>query len=48
MGWERRAAEAATESVTLAAQTKTCVYCAEDIELAAIECKHCGSDLTEV
>jgi hypothetical protein len=43
-----KAAEAAAESATLAAQTKTCVYCAEDIKAAAIRCKHCGSFLPEV
>jgi hypothetical protein len=25
--------------------TKTCPYCAEDIKMAAIKCKHCGSDI---
>jgi len=45
---ERRAAETATESATLAKQTKTCVYCAEDIKVAAIRCKHCGSFLPDV
>ena len=45
---ERRAAEAATASATLAKQTKTCVYCAEDIKVAAIKCKHCGSFLPDV
>jgi len=43
-----KASVAATESATLAAQTKTCVYCAEDIKAAAIRCKHCGSFLPEV
>lgn len=26
-------------------QTKQCPFCAEDILLAAIKCKHCGSDI---
>ncbi|WP_110603194.1 hypothetical protein [Salinicola lusitanus] len=25
-------------------QKKTCPYCAEDVRVAAIKCKHCGSD----
>lgn len=25
--------------------TKPCPYCAEDVKLAAIKCKHCGSDI---
>jgi hypothetical protein len=45
---ELKAAEAPVESATLAAQTKTCVYCAEDIKAAAIRCKHCGSFLPDV
>ena len=43
-----KAAEDASESATLAAQTKTCVYCAEDIKVAANRCKHCGSFLPDV
>ncbi len=27
-------------------ETKTCPFCAEDILIKAIKCKHCGSDLT--
>ena len=41
------ASEDEAQSATLAAQTKTCVYCAEDIKAAAIRCKHCGSFLPE-
>lgn len=28
------------------AETKSCPFCAEDIRLTAIKCKHCGSDLS--
>jgi hypothetical protein len=28
-----------------ARQTKTCAFCAEEILVAAIKCKHCGSDV---
>jgi len=26
--------------------TKTCPHCAEQVQVAAIKCKHCGSDLS--
>jgi hypothetical protein len=29
----------------MAADTKQCPYCAEDILAAAVKCKHCGADL---
>ena len=27
-------------------RTRKCPFCAEDIQVAAVKCKHCGSDLT--
>jgi hypothetical protein len=29
-------------------QTKQCPFCAEEIMLAAVKCKHCGSDLAVI
>lgn len=39
------AAKLAPQVITVAA-TRRCPFCAEDVRIEAIKCKHCGSDLT--
>lgn len=33
-------------SAGAAADVKQCPFCAEDVKVAAVKCKHCGSDLS--
>lgn len=35
-----------SQSAPIAGQTKKCPYCAEEVMLGAIKCKHCGSSIT--
>lgn len=47
--WALKKSEATPINATFADHaskpTKSCPYCAEDVLVAAIKCKHCGSDL---
>jgi hypothetical protein len=45
--WEQGAAarDVAGTPAGAPAATKTCPFCAEQVLIAAIKCKHCGSDL---
>jgi hypothetical protein len=51
-GWSASVVRASETSVPLASHapatptTKACPFCAEQILVAAIKCKHCGSDLS--
>jgi hypothetical protein len=46
--FKRQPAKAATPYAPMfepVKKTKQCPFCAEDVMLAAVKCKHCGSDL---
>lgn len=46
LAWAYKTPEAAaTAPASSEPQTKACPYCAEDVRVEAIKCKHCGSAL---
>ncbi len=35
------------DATTSALSSRTCPYCAEEVQVKAIKCKHCGEDISE-
>ena len=35
------------DATTSALSRRTCPYCAEEVQVKAIKCKHCGEDISE-
>jgi 4-hydroxybenzoate polyprenyltransferase len=43
---EKMVFDKSTGTIAVAQTTKKCPYCAEEVQIKAIKCKHCQSDLT--